>query len=375
MNDIIAKYIENSKNSIINISNVLEDNIEFLDNNLWSSKEEFNEIITKVVNIYYDKYYLYKENNFENINKYIKFSNSINRKLKTILLAIIDYYESTDNIKIITQKESSILYLTILMYVSLVLYNTKFNLIEEPKGIEKTINNIIDNFAKIRFNKNKDLNNIIETIKDDVEKNNEFRNILDSLMNKESHNAYINLSNENKYYKVLYEYDIDALDEYDGKDIRIVINELDIFKKFMFMSFDLAYYTSFKLLEKGLDYKLLLPINKDDIDNETLDKLLENKNDLIVSNILLTVDFEDIENNYEFVNNIKKRSVGIAINVNKNFESENYNMFMNVLDIVVEEEFLSINNRYLEIWKDMNINFIIKNMDKKVTEKELLNNK
>lgn len=375
MNDIIAKYIENSKNSIINISNVLEDNIEFLDNNLWSSKEEFNEIITKVVNIYYDKYYLYKENNFENINKYIKFSNSINRKLKTILLAIIDYYESTDNIKIITQKESSILYLTILMYVSLVLYNTKFNLIEEPKGIEKTINNIIDNFAKIRFNKNKDLNNIIETIKDDVVKNNEFRNTLDSLMNKESHNAYINLSNENKYYKVLYEYDIDALDEYDGKDIRIVINELDIFKKFMFMSFDLAYYTSFKLLEKGLDYKLLLPINKDDIDNETLDKLLENKNDLIVSNILLTVDFEDIENNYEFVNNIKKRSVGIAINVNKNFESENYNMFMNVLDIVVEEEFLSINNRYLEIWKDMNINFIIKNMDKKVTEKELLNNK
>lgn len=375
MNDIIAKYIENSKNSIVNISNVLEDNIEFLDNNLWSSKEEFNEIITKVVNIYYDKYYLYKENNFENINKYIKFSNSINRKLKTILLAIIDYYESTDNIKIITQKESSILYLTILMYVSLVLYNTKFNLIEEPKGIEKTINNIIDNFAKIRFNKNKDLNNIIETIKDDVVKNNEFRNTLDSLMNKESHNAYINLSNENKYYKVLYEYDIDALDEYDGKDIRIVINELDIFKKFMFMSFDLAYYTSFKLLEKGLDYKLLLPINKDDIDNETLDKLLENKNDLIVSNILLTVDFEDIENNYEFVNNIKKRSVGIAINVNKNFESENYNMFMNVLDIVVEEEFLSINNRYLEIWKDMNINFIIKNMDKKVTEKELLNNK
>lgn len=375
MNDIIAKYIENSKNSIINISNVLEDNIEFLDNNLWSSKEEFNEIITKVVNIYYDKYYLYKENNFENINKYIKFSNSINRKLKTILLAIIDYYESTDNIKIITQKESSILYLTILMYVSLVLYNTKFNLIEEPKGIEKTINNIIDNFAKIRFNKNKDLNNIIETIKDDVVKNNEFRNTLDSLMNKESHNAYINLSNENKYYKVLYEYDIDALDEYDGKDIRIVINELDIFKKFMFMSFDLAYYTSFKLLEKGLDYKLLLPINKDDIDNETLDKLLENKNDLILSNILLTVDFEDIENNYEFVNNIKKRSVGIAINVNKNFESENYNMFMNVLDIVVEEEFLSINNRYLEIWKDMNINFIIKNMDKKVTEKELLNNK
>lgn len=375
MNDIIAKYIEKSKNSIINISNVLEDNIEFLDNDLWSSKEEFTEIITKVVNIYYDKYYLYKENNFDNINKYIKFSNSINRKLKTILLSIIDYYESIDNSKIINQKESSILYLTVLIYVSLVLYNTKFNIIEEPKGIEKTINNIIDNFAKIRFNKNKDLNNIIETIKEDVIKNNEFRNTLDSLMNKESHNAYINLSKDNNYYKVLYEYDIDALDDYDGKDIRIVINELDIFKKFMLMSFDLCYYTSFKLLEKGLDYKLLLPIRKDNLDNETLDNMLQDKNDLVLSNILLTVDFEEIEGNYEFVNNIKKKSVGIAINVNKNIESENYNMFMNVLDIVVEEEFLSLNNRYLEIWKDMNMNFIVKNMDKKVTEKELLNNK
>ena len=37
----------------------------------------------------------------------------------------------------------------------------------------------------------------VETIKADVVKNNEFRNTLDSLMNKESHNSYINLSNEN----------------------------------------------------------------------------------------------------------------------------------------------------------------------------------
>ena len=375
MNDIIAKYIENSKNSIINISNVLEDNIEFLDNNLWSSKEEFNEIINKVVNIYYDKYYLYKENNFENINKYIKFSNSINRKLKTILLAIIDYYESIDNAKVINQKESSILYLTILIYISLVLYNTKFNLIEEPKGIEKTINNIIDNFAKIRFNKNKDLNNIINGIKDDVIKNNEFRKILDSIINKESHNAYINLSKDNNYYKVLYEYDIDELDDYDGKDIRIVINELDVFKKFMMMSFDLCYYTSFKLLEKGLDYKLLLPIKKDYLDNETLDNMIHDKNEIVLSNILLVVDYEEIEGNYEFVNNLKSKKIGLAINVNKNKESDNYNMFLNVLDIIVEEEFLSLNDKYLEIWKDMEMNFIVKNMDKKLSEKELLNNK
>ena len=375
MNDIIAKYIENSKNSIVNISNVLEDNIEFLDNNLWSSKEEFNEIITKVVNIYYDKYYLYKENNFENINKYIKFSNSINRKLKTILLAIIDYYESIDNAKVINQKESSILYLTILIYISLVLYNTKFNLIEEPKGIEKTINNIIDNFAKIRFNKNKDLNNIINGIKDDVIKNNEFRKILDSIINKESHNAYINLSKDNNYYKVLYEYDIDELDDYDGKDIRIVINELDVFKKFMMMSFDLCYYTSFKLLEKGLDYKLLLPIKKDYLDNETLDNMIHDKNEIVLSNILLVVDYEEIEGNYEFVNNLKSKKIGLAINVNKNKESDNYNMFLNVLDIIVEEEFLSLNDKYLEIWKDMELNFIVKNMDKKLSDKELLYNK
>jgi len=91
MNDVITNYIEASKKNIITITNVLEDNIEFKKNDLWSSKDEFKTILDEVINIYYDKYYLYPENDFTKINTYINFNKKINRKLKTILLSIIEY--------------------------------------------------------------------------------------------------------------------------------------------------------------------------------------------------------------------------------------------------------------------------------------------
>jgi len=375
MNDTVSKYIEASKSNVYNIVDVLEDNIEFLENNLWSSKEEFNEIVKRVLNIYYDKYYLYPENDFSKIEKYIKFNNKINRKLKTILLSIIDYYEEVDKIKILSEKEGSILYLTILIYLSLVLYNTNFININNPKGIEKTINNVIDNFAKIRFKKTKDLVNIISSIKDIVEKNNEFRKYLDGLMTRQSHNAYINLSKGTKYYSVLYEYDIDELDDYDGKDIRIVINELDVFKKFILISFDLAYYTLFKLFELGYDYELLIPISREKIDDELIDTMFKDKNEKILKNIKFVVDYEEIEGDYEFINHMRSKKVNIFIQVNSNFESENYNMFLNSKDVIVEEEFITINDKYKEIWLDMEMNFVIKDMGNKISEKELLSGK
>ena len=148
MNGSIDKYLNRSKKNLSTILINLETNIEFLDNGLWSSSDEFKELINKIINIYYDKCYLYDSNDFSIINKYIKFNNNINRKLKTILLAIIEYYENNNMKHIIVEQESSILYLDILIYLGITLYNTNFYLIDDSKKIEKVINNIIDNFKR-----------------------------------------------------------------------------------------------------------------------------------------------------------------------------------------------------------------------------------
>ena len=47
-------------------------------------------------------------------------------------------------------------------------------------------------------------------------------------------------------------------------------------------------------------------------------------------------------------------------------------MFMDVKNIVVPEDFLSVNEKYMEVWKDMSMNFIIKDMSSKISEKKLL---
>ena len=62
--------------------------------------------------------------------------------------------------------------------------------------------------------------------------------------------------------------------------------------------------------------------------------------------------------------------------VDKSFETNNYNLFMDIKNIIIPEDFLTLNEKYREIWKDMNINFIIKNIDNNILlEKDLLRKK
>lgn len=375
MNDSITKYLNKSKNNLYIILSNLESNIEFLDNDLWNTYDEIEEKVDNIIDIYFDKYYLYINNDYSKIDKYINFNNKINKKLKNILLAIIDYYESIDSSYIIKEKESSILYLTILIYTSLILYEKDFSKIDTSKKCEKVINNIIDNFVRIRFKKEKDLILLISNIKKVIEENNKFNDIINSLNKDSSHNVYLNINQNNNFYKVVYEYDIKELNQYEMKDINIVNKKLNIINLFTRMSYDICYYTMFKLMKRGLDYVLLLPIKKEDLINESIRKYILEKNKLISNNIKFFVDYDDVKNDFEFINLMKEKDIDIYIDVNKNFETDNYNLFMGLKNIVVTEEFLNLNEKYIEIWKDMNMNFIIKNLGERLSEDSLISRK
>lgn len=375
MNNSIDNYLNISKKNLNTILLSLENNIEFLDNELWNNTNEFYNIITNVVNIYYDKYYLYVLNDYSKIDKYIKFNNKINRKIKNILLAIIDYYENTDNIVTLNTKESSILYLTILIYTSLILYNKDFNLISTPKQIEKVVNNIIDNFQSIRFKREKDLVKLIEDIKNIIINNNKYNNLINSMNKKDSHNMFIKINEDNELYKILYEYDIKELNNYNELDINIVNNKMNITSILSGISYDLAYITSFKLLKEGIKKQLLFKVKKDDIIDKNIRDYMIKRNKIINDNIKFLVDYEDIKDDYDFINTIKEYNIDLYIEVNKVVDTNNYNMFMDIKKIIVPEEFLSTNEKYIEIWKDMNIEFIIKNYRNKIDEKHLLSGK
>ena len=371
MKDSISEYINYSKNSICIISDELAKNVEFQEQNLWASRNDLMELIKNIVNIYYDRYYLYT-GDFSKINEYITFNNKINRRLSCILISIIDYYISINDINTVKEKESSILYLTILIYLAIVLYNNNYNNIDNTKKIEKVVNNVIDNFQKIKYKKEKDLLSLINNIKDIVLKNNEFSNIINNFMDDDSYNSYIKINKNDKYLKVLYEYDIDELDDFDGKDIKIVINKLDMYRNFSKISFDYCYYTIYKLLIRGIDYSMLFPIRRENFTNEQILDLIKDKNDLVLNKIKFIVDYDEIQGDYDFINFCKSNKIDLYIDIKDSFESNNYNMFMDIKNIVVTEDFLSLNEKYMEVWKDMSINFIIKDMGNKISEKKLL---
>ena len=375
MNDSINKYLNSSKENLNTILLNLETNIEFTENDLWKDSKEFEEIIKNITNIYFDKYYLYTSNDFKIIDKYIKFNTKINRKLKTILLSIIDYYKSKGLGNIVREKENSILYLTILIYIGLTLYDKEYYTIDTPKKIEKVINNIIDYFQNIRFKKDKDLVTLINNIKDIVLKNNKFNDLINDLSNNKIKNYFIKVNDKINLYKVMFEYKIDELDDYEYLDIDIVNKNMNISSKLSNISYDLLYFTSFKLLKKGDNKELLFKIKKDDLISEENRKFMLDRNNVVNSKIKFLIDYEEIINDYDFINMINENKINIYIEVNNVFETNNYNMFMDVKNIIVPEEFLSINEKYVEIWKDMNMNFIIKNLKYRIDENNLINRK
>lgn len=375
MNDIIDKYIISSKENLNIILINLENNIEFTNNNIWKNNTEFKDIIKSITNIYFEKYFLYCKNDFSKIDKFIKFNNKINRKLKTILLSIIDYYENNNILYKITNEEDTILYLTVLYYLSLKLYEENFNNVDNPKKIEKYINNTIDNFKDIKFKKEKDLVILIQNIKDILLKNSEFNNNINKLSTNDSHNTFIKINDNDNYYKVLYEYEIDKLNNYNELDINIVNNKINIFNILNGISYDLVYFTVFKLLKNGINKKILFKITKEEIlDDKILDYMIK-RNNVVVNNIKFLVDYNDIKDNFDMVNKICDKNINIFVEVNDGIETNNYNMFMNLKNIIVPEEFLSKNEKYIEIWKDMNMNFIVKDLQNKINEKELLGRK
>lgn len=375
MNDIIDKYIISSKENLNIILINLENNIEFTNNNIWKNNTEFKDIIKSITNIYFEKYFLYCKNDFSKIDKFIKFNNKINRKLKTILLSIIDYYENNNILYKITNEEDTILYLTVLYYLSLKLYEENFNNVDNPKKIEKYINNIIDNFKDIKFKKEKDLVILIQNIKDILLKNSEFNNNINKLSTNDSHNTFIKINDNDNYYKVLYEYEIDKLNNYNELDINIVNNKINIFNILNGISYDLVYFTVFKLLKNGINKKILFKITKEEIlDDKILDYMIK-RNNVVVNNIKFLVNYNDIKDNFDMVNKICDKNINIFVEVNDGIETNNYNMFMNLKNIIVPEEFLSKNEKYIEIWKDMNMNFIVKDLQNKINEKELLGRK
>ena len=372
--DVITKHINNSKKSLINIIKCLDNNIEFTNNKLW--EQEINEeLLNNIINIYYDKYYLNKNIDYTKINKYLNVNTNINTKLKKILLSIIDYYENINEIKLMKDNEETILYLDILIYIGLKLYESNFKNIDEPKKIEKAINNIIDNFAKIKFRREKDLNKLILNIKDNIINNNYFNKILDKLNKDNSYNKYIKINKDKNLYKVIYDYKIAELNKYDIKDINIVNNNIKINEEINKISFDLAYFTQYKLLNNNKKYELLFNITKECFNNN-YDYYIKERNQNILENIKFIIDYKEIEGDYNFINLIRENNIDLYIEINKSFETNNYNLFMDIKNIVVPEDFLSINEKYMEIWKDMDINFIIKNLDNRImSEKDLLRKK
>ncbi len=372
MYDFIDKYILQSKKSLKYIIKYLDDNIIYSEQNLWTSNEELIKIIDEIVDIYYDKYYLYDKNDFSNIDKYIVFNNKINRKLKLNLLSIIDYFINNKKELEIQKKEGTILYLTILMYIAEELYNTNFNNINDNKKLEEKINNIIDNFSHIEYRNEKDLNKLIDNIKEYIEKNNKFYKLINKFNNNESYNNYIKVNKDTNYYKVLYQYDLNELDKYDSRDILNIIKKMNIKSELFKISFDITYIAIFKSLMKGLDIILLIDASKEDINYFIDYKEKNNLNKNILNKIKFVLNYEELNEDYDFINKINDNNIDLFIEIKNSFETDNYNMFMGINRIIVPEEFLSINEKYLEIWKDMGMVIIKKDMDKVLSEKELL---
>lgn len=379
MFNVVDKYLLRKKNDFVNYTKKIIEIVKIPNNKLYNGKQELIQLIKGIVDLYVDKFYYDDDQKFDLVNKYFNFKNDINIKLKVILLAVITYLEKNGKGDSIVGNEGSVLTLTIIIFVA---YD--FDLLSNPycddtisfNGIKKNMIAKINSVSFIAYNKNcdKQVEKIVDMIKNNRKTAKKFFAYLDSLDKSDSYNTFIDLSGDNKYYQVNYHWHIESISNERPADVTKIYDKMALYEKFIYLSYELASITVLKSFLLNKRVELVIPISyaffKKKSNVNKLSKMLNNLE--MKKKLKLFVKFSDFSNNLEPFENLVNNNFKILVDNDFEGETNNYNMFQDRQHIYTSQEFLDINVKYKEIWESKEKIFIIKNIGEEIDEDKLL---
>lgn len=357
-NDIISLFLNRKKQ---NISQYTEIFIKYtLKGNI-----KLNKIISKIVEIYIDNFYLEKNLDFTSLTPYFEIKKTNESLMKDVLLSSILFYKNSGLEKQIESDIKTIVILSNLIFLSINLDECIDEYHHEKIDVEKRIDNYFKQYQnKIKVSEeNLELliNELTNQIKKDISSEKKFwKNIKTS-------NYILTLSHtvkNNNLFLVNYHYDIKMLNRYDEEEIERVSLTKGIKDDILTIYLEqLSIVILKKLLSKRYDDYFFVNIYGDYFNKNknlvNIDRIFSNNS--IKKHLVFCFDYDTIKDNINVIKylNSKNFQVGLMnIENSISIESTTFDMFNFVF---ISSKIIDKYQEYKDVWNLKKINFIIDN--------------
>lgn len=366
-NDIVSLFLIRKKQNINKYANI------FLKYTL-KNDIDLDKIITKVIDIYVDNFYLEDNTDFSYLTQYFEVGNTKETLMKNVLLSAILFYKNNGLENQIKNDIKTIVILSNTIYLSICidLYTNEYN--NSDINIDTRTNNYFDAFLpKLKLDEEQ-INDIktelFNQLKKDINVEKKFWKILID----DNFNLTFKTDNLNNYL-VNYDYNIKLLNRYDKETIKKVSYTKGIEDDNISIYLEKLSVVILKtLLSKNFNDTFFINIYPDYFNKNkniiNLEKIISNKN--IKSHIVFCFDIKNIDDNINVIEYLKSKDYLIALN-NINYQTKIFiDSFINFDYVFISNDILDRYSEFKEYWNNANIKFILSNDYKKVEEKQIL---
>lgn len=354
--DLISLFLIRKKQNISKYSQII---LKYTLKN----KVNLEKTVNKIIDIYYNNYYLEKNTDYTILTKYFEIDETKESLMKDVLLSAILFYKNNGLEDQIKSEIKTIVVLSNTIYLSTSLDNK----INEYQNSVLEIEDRFDLFKKeyltrVRITEEQlyDLcDELFAQIKKDVNAEKKFwKSLLDSnyILDFKKTNEYDN------YYIVNYHYDIKLLNRYDKLEVEKTSQTKGIMDEILTIYLEkLSIFILKNLLSQNFDDYFYINIYCDYFNKNknlvNLDRILTNES--IKKRIVFLFDIKDVEKNKNVIKYLNSKCYMVAVNKidsEANLDTTTFDMFDYVF---ISNQILNRHTDLREIWNIKNVKFII----------------
>lgn len=369
--DLINKYLENKRKTLLSYASSLYKVTEFDNNELWSNEIEFNKVFSEILDIYFAKYFFTDPIKLKKLNV----NNLKDKEFKmTLSLAVLVDYFGEDYQKYTEIYKRNVLNLTTILYVvtnvdkTISFYNngnvTNKEIIKKMNHLFNDITNDV-NIAKNPFFLEMLANKIKEFEKKEIR-------FFESLKDSESYINFIKYD-ENIYY-VDYVYEIRNLLNYPEVSVSNVYNKYNFKDEYLSLRYELLVISILKLYVNNCSIpKYMLPISSKYLSKASGKNLINSlfEKNSFKDNIIFSAYYSDFIKNEELFNSLIDLNYKLVLYLDQSESIMNYQSINEDFDYYITKEFTEKNPQFISYCDEKTINYKYVN-DEVFSEDEII---
>ena len=353
-NDIISLFLTRKKQNVCKYADL------FIKYSL-KNKVKLNKIINKIVEIYYDKFYLEKNLDFSLLSKYFEIGKNNESVMKDVLLSALLFYKDSGLENQIESDIKTIVILSNAIYLAISLDDYTNEYKNSNVEFENRIENFFTTFESKLKLKSEEIDDIktefISVVKKDVTAEKKFWKCLTD----NNFNLSFKIDNENhNYFLVDYSYDIKLLKRYDSKEVEKASYTKGIIDDILTIYLEkLAVVVLKDLLSKNINDLFFINIYADYFNKNkdllALDRILVN--DSIRQRIVFCFDIKNTKKDMNVIKYLSSKGykLGLMLNDEAITSTATTSLFNYVF---TTKEVIEKYSEYKELWDIKNVKFI-----------------